>query len=492
MRYFRDRILAWLALECLQGTDRVRAKIVSDTADDPPCRYIFIHAATSRSPLSCSRDQLELILTHYQVMPSFLEHVFTFCARVDAHLQAAFRSEHRIIGNFGGRVQHCFNLVGVEFETETQLFQHRQTAAYFSMDIESGKSIWIILKANKVVRESITQSTHQFDDDGQLSTTLRTFSLALRSHLVIFEWAVQNWTPYINKLQRRLSDISIEVGHTPVAGMVPDPSMFKLVTRRTRESLGSSPRANSRWLAPIKQATATIYRDRAQERGQSGETAIVDMDVATIFTSDKLEQLKSLHHQTTDVVRGLTALEQDQAVMLQMIQYFEDWDENTSLGYDGAALRSFLSRSRGYLGQMEAQRSRLTSLRSELNRETALYSNILEYHSMRVGEAYAQLAKSSTDSMENITRQAKRDTVSIHVITVLTLFFLPATFLATFLSTGIIDFEREGLSTNDLGDWTVRWGALKLFVLVGVPLTSLVLSAWALTYFRSSRSSRSS
>lgn len=126
---------------------------------------------------------------------------------------------------------------------------------------------------------------------------------------------------------------------------------------------------------------------------------------------------------------------------------------------------------------------------------------------MRMGEAYALMAKASTDKMEDLTRKTKHETVSMHVITILTLFFLPATFVSvrlalstmlswlsgiiltghkTFFSSGVIDFEH-GQSTGDMGYWVVRWGALKLFVTVCMPLTGLVLLVWAVTYFLSRR-----
>lgn len=120
---------------------------------------------------------------------------------------------------------------------------------------------------------------------------------------------------------------------------------------------------------------------------------------------------------------------------------------------------------------------------------------------MRTGEYFSRHAKVSTDKMEQLTVRTKQDTVSIHVITILTLVFLPGTFVAvrygmpylydfafwaltecqTFFSSGILDFE-ESVSMLNLGDWTTRWGALKLFGLICGPLMGLVLTAWALAY----------
>lgn len=126
---------------------------------------------------------------------------------------------------------------------------------------------------------------------------------------------------------------------------------------------------------------------------------------------------------------------------------------------------------------------------------------------MRIEDSYARAAKASTDSMEQLTVKTKHETVSIHVITILTLFFLPATFVAvresflafyddeivqvltacqTFFGSGVIDLEH-GEAQGKWGYWEVRWGALKLFGAVFGPLTGVVLAAWAFTYFKSAK-----
>jgi hypothetical protein len=132
------------------------------------------------------------------------------------------------------------------------------------------------------------------------------------------------------------------------------------------------------------------------------------------------------------------------------------------------------------------------------------FHGILEHHNMRTGESYARAAKISTDKMEEITVQTKQETVSIHVITILILIFLPATFVAvrtrfiefcahilvsvltrcqTFFGSGVIDFEK-GETQGRWGFWEVRWGALMLFGAVFGPLTGAVLAAWAFTYLK--------
>lgn len=62
---------------------------------------------------------------------------------------------------------------------------------------------------------------------------------------------------------------------------------------------------------------------------------------------------------------------------------------------------------------------------------------ILEYKSIQANEYFAKKSQQSADNMEIMTRKMRvtaekteRETVSMRVITSVTLFFLPATFLA--------------------------------------------------------------
>lgn len=474
-------------------------------------------------------------------MPSFLEHLFTFRWREEPHLQASFRSEDTLESQ-APRIEHCFNLVGVEYDSEskTEPFKHRQTAAYYSLDLESGKSTWIIVKANQIVRKRIEQYTGKLETHSQPTTPSSAFSLAMHSHLLIYEWAIQHWTAYIDFLEEQHSDLKKDAAYTPVSTLTADPAMVTEITRRTtgkNQQLDGQPgppkaetnRSNSWYRRSTPQKTQkqniplkTIQTDR--------------IDITKLFTFGNLQKL---HRQAMKVQNGLSVLNQNKTVLQDMIRHFEylesseDFRKCIDIHKD---FRNFVRKTQRCIRELENQQNRLSAVQTDLERVISLvclpltlvssqisgplllmlgskFNGILQYHNQRIGESYAQLAKASTDKMERLTLKTKHETVSIHVITILTLFFLPATFIAvrtglsslldffrlcqtgfslfltgcqTFFGSGVIEFEKEE-STGQLGYWTVRWGALKLFGLVCAPLTCFVLSAWAVTYYRSRR-----
>lgn len=53
--------------------------------------------------------------------------------------------------------------------------------------------------------------------------------------------------------------------------------------------------------------------------------------------------------------------------------------------------------------------------------------------------------------------------------------------LKTFFSAEIMDFNG-GRGTGEIGDWAVRWSALKLFLAFCLPLMAVTLFIWGVTY----------
>jgi len=74
---------------------------------------------------------------------------------------------------------------------------------------------------------------------------------------------------------------------------------------------------------------------------------------------------------------------------------------------------------------------------SQLKEIPHQFQGILQYGNMRIGEHYAQSAKISAQTMEewtermhDIAAKTEHETVSMHGITVLTMIFLPGTFVS--------------------------------------------------------------
>jgi hypothetical protein len=453
-------------------------------------------------------------------MPSFLKHVFTFCERDSPYLQASFQSEDYLNqrGFASGqqprrnevRIQHCFNLLGLEYdarEEESIRYKYRQAAAYYSFEPISGQSVMIILKANRVLQDAVAQLTK-----GPHTGQENSFWTNTKVHAAICEWSIQNWTSYFDHIEAKIAKLIMLANYISVSKLTNDRVIAEGITRKStmqtavpltrRSTIQSGPsRTGSTysqildptqwpgWRRPIRldNLTRSGSQEQETESDASADEGTNQSDVAHIFKFDKLQ---ALYRHAGQLQNAASVLTQNKVVMQDMIKRFTALGERDAFSQhvqmDQEVNHKFLSKTERCIRELESQQVRLGALQASVDRHISLFNGILQYNNMRIGELYAQLAKSSTDKMEELTEKTKHETVSIHVITFLTLVFLPGTFVATFFGSGVIDFEN-GKSTSDWGYWTIRRAALRLFCAVFLPLTFAVLGLWALAYFQARR-----
>jgi hypothetical protein len=125
-------------------------------------------------------------------------------------------------------------------------------------------------------------------------------------------------------------------------------------------------------------------------------------------------------------------------------------------------------------------------------------NSILQYRSVKANEFFAKKAQVSADHMETMTiemhkiaQKTKQETVSMRVITSVTLFFLPSTFIAvcdyqtfdfllqlrepqTFMSTDILNFNNN---TQEF-----QLSGLKVYLAIALPMTALTFLAWFIIF----------
>ncbi|KAF2191006.1 hypothetical protein K469DRAFT_696760 [Zopfia rhizophila CBS 207.26] len=156
----------------------------------------------------------------------------------------------------------------------------------------------------------------------------------------------------------------------------------------------------------------------------------------------------------------------------------------------GTEIARFEKCVRGVEKDLRMQQSRTeTLLRLLADRKAFLYG-ILQYQSMKASENSAKKAQVSADKMEtmtvsmhNIARKTKQETVSMRIITLVTLFFLPGTFIGTFMSTDIIKFE-----TNNTQHFQPQ--GLKVYLGICVPLMVATFLAWYFVYKSTNKGER--
>ncbi|KNG49609.1 mitosis inhibitor protein kinase swe1 [Stemphylium lycopersici] len=493
----------------------------------------FISAPHSRSALRITRKMLAFLFSYHQVIPCFLDFVFPFGKQVymeDAYF-SGFREESRIarpgkpihaLDRSGFDLRICYNLRSVErSESEPVLkWSIRQAAVYHEFDAKTGRALWVVVKANKAIQERVKEAS-ALPPLSQMQTRSEAFSASLVPHLLLTEWAGENWRWYINALEDELFNRTRDVLSKP-ADRAPSPlsspieppmspqsrkTSFPMVPRSGTDATARPPRVYTDLSPPRKDSG--FSRWGAQSRSQtlaasSTSTAKYDIpeEVPPVFVDDErntsqephsFRDLQQIQYIEEKAQESLLVLNQNTEVLEELKQYYADMVQHPSFPSDlrtecSSELVRFNRAIEGVEKDLRMLRSRTETLVHLLGNRKDLLSGMLHYSSAKASESSARKAEASakcmtalTQDMHEIAQKTKRETVSMRVITSVTLFFLPATFIATFMSTDILNFEH--------GKQNLYIDGLKVYLAVAIPLTAVTFLACAISVVSDSDSS---
>ncbi|KAG5769989.1 hypothetical protein H9Q72_002984 [Fusarium xylarioides] len=116
---------------------------------------------------------------------------------------------------------------------------------------------------------------------------------------------------------------------------------------------------------------------------------------------------------------------------------------------------------------------------AQLNALLLLYNTILQYKTIQINKIYAESAHLSTRNMENIASKTKQETSSMHIITFVTLIFLPGTFMASFFQSGILEWPQ----VNAKAPWRLNKEIFSLFFGLSATITIVTIVVWMIILF---------
>ncbi|KAI1267594.1 hypothetical protein F5Y18DRAFT_415728 [Xylariaceae sp. FL1019] len=549
----------------IKNDDDLRAKL--ETLAEPKWRFVFLQSPTSRDPLGCTQQQLARLLTHHQVMPSFLDFVLAFKMRQAPVSHAVFRRENYLESNVpelnlperlrsGLQIQHAFSLLSVErtnIPDEQNKWPLRQTALYHSFDVVTGQSLFAVLKGGINIASRVKDEVNNHRDLQPLAldSLEGSFIATLQIQLIILEWCSENWAEYVDDFEEKAKEKSVEVKHVPISVGTSPATIEMNFSRRstlsrpasrtgtfTRQSTLAStgqlatgasqpsaayqksskaepisptsppqspttPPSTVRRVSSLRQSVTDLFTrfpSAQSKRSLSIDTeltAMQDEDEQNIwFDLDKIlsfEKFQSLNRWCDEAEQSLMAINQNKGVLEQVkLQYSEvlnsyafkkHIDEKSIL----SSVKLFFQRIDNVARDLDIYQDRLKATSHTLENVKSLYGAALEYQSAKVSEHFAHAARESSERMEQwtvemhkIAVKTEQETVSMHVITIFTLIFLPGTFIATFFSSGVIQWNEDG----HLGsDYTILPHAMALFWYVSIPILAIVLAVWALVYW---------
>ncbi|KAH6872126.1 hypothetical protein BKA58DRAFT_410329 [Alternaria rosae] len=207
------------------------------------------------------------------------------------------------------------------------------------------------------------------------------------------------------------------------------------------------------------------------------------------------KNLQAIQHIEEKVQEAMLVLKLNTEVLEQLRLHYGEVAEHAEFPQElkdecKASLHRFNKSIVGVEKDMHMLQSRTETLLHLLANRKNLMSGILQHRSSKASEFYAKESRESaarmeimTVKMQDLAMKTKQETVSMRVITTVTLFFLPATFIATFMSTDILNFEH--------GKQDLQMQGLRLYLMIALPATALTFVAWYFIYYFARREARS-
>lgn len=392
------------------------------------------------------------------------------------------------LGWSGNEIQMCYNLKSIEKSgSDPNDWSIRPCAVHHTLDVKQVRANWIIIKGNDKMTGRIEQKIagRGSDDMSSFETLDRAFAASLATHLVFCDWAAEQWRWYINNLEDQFQNTSRRTLTAPVT-LPSSPTIaqdeFQMYprtnTERTNGSIAarisrtqtmltekfsiSSPKKprsptqrtytdpESGFTQPLPpHITMKEDPDPVPEHSQPEPT--FENSEEQDFSFSKLQKIQYLEEK---VHEAMLILKMNISIIRQLKQYYGTITKSRHfpkavVELCHGDLKQFELRTNGIIDDLQMQILRLeTLLRLLGDRKTLVYQiiqsvqdsatlshnhqlhSILEFQNTETNKQSTRNMMSMTEDMNDIARKTKIETVSMKVITVVTLFFLPGTFIS--------------------------------------------------------------
>ena len=447
-----------------------------------------------------------LCFTHFQVMPEFVDFLFPFGFRSYAedfyfsgfrqrtYLTEQWRHNASNAKPVDQRFQICYNLKSVE-PSNSDEWSIRHCAVHHSFDLKEVRPNWIIVKGDELMKRRIesTNSDRGPHEPSDFESVSGAFNTSLETHLIFCDWSAEQWRWYINSLEDRFQSMTRRALAAPVHDRMTLPprtntqrtetskfSVFSRVLTGATEKESLKPTMKRRRSAPqtFENPDTGISQplppddDDEDDDGDESEGALKQDDVKGEDENRDFSfgKLRKVHKITEYANEAVLVLKQNILILTQLRQYYVSVSRRKGFPKDLGrsckdAIDDFRLRIEGLENDMQSQVLRLETLLRLLGdrktlvkqivqskesaklRKDQLHS-ILDYQNTLANKNSTQSMFTMTEDMNDIARKTKIETVSMKAITLVTLFFLPGTFISvghTFPSISLFYTARQWL-----------------------------------------------
>ncbi|EEU36981.1 uncharacterized protein NECHADRAFT_52101 [Fusarium vanettenii 77-13-4] len=475
--------------------------------------------AHSRAELGCSRESFSYICCFHQVDPKFLDFVSSFGATDEpldyhmtgfiSHVTLDVSSERLLdipkLGRSGRELRVQYLLRSLEGDVSLQgetTYNIRQMAVYHAFDLGTGKSIWINLKANKVMEHRLKEASNEFPVLGPkaMCSLAGCFAATLTIHMVHLEWCDEDWRECINDIEAKIRGVLTKAQTAQIDGRPKGVRRaFTLASTFSRTFTNGLPGQVMpvtsslktriwKWLFP-----PNSYGDAADKAGAVSSHSISQLlrdaktndkdqiDRLMILDTFSFEEVQQLYYFGELLERFRLVLDLNDQTLRDIAQTYQGLQEREEFPAEirdacKKEIASFIQGVHRIRKNLQIRNTQVKSLMAWLQEGKALFDGILQYRNVQIGRIFTESSEVQSEKMEGIAVKTEKETISMHVITFVTLAFLPAMLVATFFQSGLVEINENATNVSDSVEFHAF--AFQLFISICLPLMFLTFALW--------------
>ncbi|KAL8392051.1 hypothetical protein RB595_002306 [Gaeumannomyces hyphopodioides] len=415
-------------------------------------------------------------------------------------------------------------------------WQIRQAAINARFDMGTGAATWITIKGNDVFRNKIKEAQRYLNLPKQRPAPGKEmlhvgqhFRAFLDTYLIYLTWCDENWRAYVNAADDISRPILERARNAPIddhlgsagcteelASFPPRFSRAQTMTPKTTPALNGAPS----WVQIARRSTLSVItgaarrlggsqgtrqsdvearaglglplRDALKRESENSRPARIEVNVEKELDDFRLHELQSLHSFSDRFSKASLTIQLNIRVIKDIDDYFGGLGQNEGDSECFVQLRSacvsdikdFQKELRGLIRRLESRQTQLQMLEDQLSKGVSLYDGILQYRALHISRKFSDLAQETADQSRALTEKTAVQTTSMHVITIVTLIFLPATFVATFFQSGVF-LWNENAADEMTEPFRLLPENIALFSYVCVPIMILTIGSWLLLVYGS-------
>lgn len=399
------------------------------------------------------------------------------------------------------RVQYLLRSLERDINLDaTTTYNVRQMAVYHAFDLGSGKALWINIKANGLMEDRIKQASTEFPALGSdaMGNLTGCFMSTLTAHMIHLEWCDEDWRECINDIEAKIRSVltkaqTARIDRRPKGVRRAFTQASTLCASRTstgdfpEKMLPVTSRLKKRiWDAIVRPksyggATDNLSVLPSQSMSQLlRETKTNDkdqIDRLMVLDTFSFEEVQQLHYFGELLERFRLVLDlNDQTLrdIAETYQGLQDRDEFPSeIKQSNDCKRQLASFIRGIhriRKNLQVRSTQVKSLMAWLHEGKALvkysillltgpavnillrqFDGILQYRNVQIGRIFTESSEVQSEKMEGIAVKTEKETISMHVITCVTLAFLPAMFVAVRITPSLLIMQWLCADSTHLG-----------------------------------------